>query len=247
MDWKAIQKNITNVVDAVQTVKDKVSVIADTTQKGLSSLKGASEILNGEGDLFTKGSKLISLAGSIINDQQVRSLANIDKTTDETVKSTSDGSVSGEISIPEEYEILEGEEATCEDTLTESIPIESPVEAVKAIAAMGTEIAKAIQICQIEETKRTEIKAHMEVEVTRINAISKLLSDYLDKTFDERADLFDNYFRVLDRAIESGDTALMSATLGSINSLAAQSPFRNLADFSAVQQQLSQASTEWDI
>ncbi|WP_303341629.1 hypothetical protein, partial [uncultured Duncaniella sp.] len=82
---------------------------------------------------------------------------------------------------------------------------------------------------------------------TRINAISKLLSDYLDKTFDERSELFDNYFRVLDKAIEAGDIALMSATLGSINSLAAQSPFKNLADFSTVQQQLWQSGTEWDI
>lgn len=87
----------------------------------------------------------------------------------------------------------------------------------------------------------------MEVEVTKINAISNLLSEYLNKTFDERADLFNNYFSVLDKAIESGDTALMSATLSSINSLAAQSPFKNLADITAVQRQLEQADTEWDI
>ncbi len=249
MDWKAIQKNIHKAIGAAQSMSDKVSNIANSTQKNLSTIRGFSEILNDEGDLFKKGSKLMTLAGSLINDSQEKSVELCGSPALDKTENLSDDNTCDEIANSEEYEILESNDITygSDDLVTGGMGIESPTEAVKAIAAMGTEIAKAIQVCQIEETKRTEIRANMEVEVTRINAISKLLSDYLDKTFDERADLFDNYFHVLDRAIESGDTALMSATLGSINSLAAQSPFKDLADFSAVQQQLCQASSEWDI
>lgn len=125
--------------------------------------------------------------------------------------------------------------------------IETAAEATKALALMGTEIAKAVQICEIEETKRTEIEARMEVELARINAISTLISDYLNRTFDERADLFDKYFKTLDKAIENGDSELMAATLGSINSLAAQNPFKNLSDLASVQNQLGCANAEWDI
>ncbi|MCM1140674.1 MAG: hypothetical protein NC453_19055 [Muribaculum sp.] len=218
-------------------------------EKYLEVIQKGSDIQQSEDDLATKGCNLLNLSSSTFNESKGTKYAqplDVANETDdtksiETAESEQDNS----------NKICINEEATGEITNEYSIvdvgSIATSAEAVSAIAKMGTEIAKTIQICQIEETKRTEIKAKMEVEVTRINAISKLLSDYLAKTFDERSELFDNYFRVLDKAIEAGDTALMSATLGSINSLAAQSPFKNLADFATVQQKLGQSGAEWDI
>ena len=76
--------------------------------------------------------------------------------------------------------------------------------------------------------------------------MTELIKVYLDKTFDERGQLFDNYFGVLDRAMANGDLELMSQTLAAINSLAVSSPFKDLADINHVAKGLSEG-TEWDI
>lgn len=249
MDWNNLSKNISKSIESAQKIVNKATDIVDSSKKYLEVIQKGSDILQGDYDIASKGSSLINLASSTINEPmgvQATQPVDIGKTCEKPQNSESDESDqdgSNQIYINEETSGAISDEYSFIDAAS----IATGAEAVSAIAAMGSEIAKTIRICQIEETKRTQIKANMEVEVARINSISKLLSDYLDKTFDERAELFDNYFRVLDKAIAAGDAALMSATLGSINSLAAMSPFKNLADFATVQQQLRQADTEWDI
>lgn len=49
-----------------------------------------------------------------------------------------------------------------------------------------------------------------------------------------------------DRALESGDNTLVAQTLQSINSLAASSPFKDLADLGKVSTMLAEGG-EWDI
>ena len=250
MDWRNLSKTISMAVESAQDIGEKATELVNSSKKYLEAIQKGSDILQGDGNIASKGCSLLNLASSTFNEpkgaQYAQPLDEVNE-TDETPESIelaeSDQDNSNQTCINEEAagEIID------EYSIVDVGSIATSAEAVSAIAKMGTEIARTIQICQIEETKRTQIKAHMEVELARINSISKLLSDYLDKTFDERSELFDNYFRVLDKAIAAGDTALMSATLGSINSLAAQSPFKNLADFAAVQQQLGQADTEWDI
>lgn len=250
MNWEEITKNISKAMDTAQQIGKMAAEHEQTVTKGISAIKSVSEIVNSKDDLITKGRKLFDLSGTVLSESECEK-----ETGDvQQQKSISDeNTVSEQLIEPtDEVDEIEDEEVEEVDSTAKpesEIPtsIISACDAVSAISMMGTEIAKAVQVCQIEETKRTEIKARMEVEVTKINAISNLLSEYLNKTFDERADLFNNYFSVLDKAIESGDTALMSATLSSINSLAAQSPFKNLADITAVQRQLGQAGTEWDI
>lgn len=268
MDWKIFSKTISKAVESAQEMGEKAIDIVNSSKKNLDVIQKASDILKGEGDLITKGTGLFNLANTTINSateyeptkicqsaNQPQRLQNINPAQSDIVIDKRQSEQPKEILVKSAIDTYD-QTNICEDnyeeqdealSLVDGASIITGVEAANAIAAMGVEIARAIQVCQIEETKRTVIKAKMDVEVTRINAISKLLSDYLDKTFDERSELFDNYFRVLDKAIEKGDTALMSATLGSINSLASQSPFKNLADFATVQQQLGQADTEWDI
>lgn len=224
MDWNKLSDKLSKVVETAQSMGERAIDLSQKAMRNIDTIKTASEIVRSDESLRNKGSQLAELAKPIISDADDFS----DSSDRETIDIQKDDS---------------------SELDSEKIPITlgSSSDAVSALALMGTEIAKAVQVCQIEETKRAEINARMEVEVTRINAISKLLSDYLNKTFDERAELFDNYFNVLDKAIASGDSELMAATLGSINSLAAQSPFKNLADLSAVQQQLNQGDTLWDI
>ena len=227
MDWNKIVGNISKAVEVAQSMGEKAMELSSKAVKSLDSIKRASEIVTGDDSLIDKGTKVAGLVNSSF-------------TETEDIPDFITENVTG--NQPNDLLEMESEQASF------LIPaLESSTDAVTALALMGTEIAKTIQVCQIEETKRAEINAHMEIEITRINAISKLLSDYLNKTFDERAELFDNYFDVLDKAIASGDSKLMAATLGSINSLAAQSPFKNLADLSAVQQQLGQSDRLWDI
>lgn len=226
MDWNKIVGNISKAVETAQSLGEQAIDISQKAVKGLDSIRSASQIIKEEDSLIGKADKLVGLVNTTFTESV------------STPKTISDNDIENQ-----QDEFLEESEPTPEIITS----LATSTDAVTALALMGTEIAKTIQVCQIEETKRTEINARMEVEVTRINAISKLLSDYLNKTFDERAELFDNYFEVLDKAMACGDSELIAATLGSINSLAAQSPFKNLADLSAVQQQLGQGDTLWDI
>lgn len=228
MDWNRIAKGISQAVEAAQSIGEKAMDISNKVRNGLDTLKNASEVIKGDSSVINKGAQLAEIAKKAFPQ------------SGETLEAFSESEP-----IESSYGI---EVSNCEQSAV-GIPaaLMTPTDAISALSIMGTEIAKAVQVCQIEETKRVEIRSCMEVELTRINAISNLLSDYLNKTFDERAELFDNYFAVLDKAIASGDSDLMAATLGSINSLAAQSPFKNLGDLSAVQQQLGQGDTLWDI
>ena len=72
------------------------------------------------------------------------------------------------------------------------------------------------------------------------------MKDYLDKTFDERSAIFAEQFKALDKAMNADNTEAIGMVLNSINSLAAQSPFKALADINQVQQNLTDGA-EWDI
>lgn len=228
MDWNRIAKGISQAVESAQSIGEKAMDLSNKVRNGLDTLKNASEVIKGDSPVFNKGMQLVEISKSVLPQSNDVS----DASPENEQADTPDG-----IDMSDH----------AQSAIITPVALSSSADAVSALALMGTEIAKAVQACQVEETKRVEIRSRMEVEVTRINAISHLLSDYLNKTFDERAELFDNYFAVLDKAITSGDSDLMAATLGSINSLAAQSPFKNLADLSAVQQQLGQSDTLWDI
>ncbi len=67
------------------------------------------------------------------------------------------------------------------------------------------------------------------------------------KTFDERSAIFSKQFEVVDEALRTGNTEMLALSLQSINALAAQSPFKSLADIGQVKQALTAGDTEWDI
>lgn len=259
MDWSAFTKNISKVVETAQTISERAVEFSQSAMKNLEAMRTASEIIQGKGDIMDKGSKLVALATSSFANS---SNANLPYVSNEKSNPNTQQLLVEDRRNQELVQLAEidnepsstYDEVCLQESVTSIGSIATPTDAVTALALMGTElaklgseVAKGVQICQVEETKRVEIKARMEVEITKINAISKLLSDYLNKTFDERAALFNSYFNVLDKAMELGDRELMAATLGNINSLAAQSPFKNLADFASVQRQLEQTDTVWDI
>lgn len=119
-------------------------------------------------------------------------------------------------------------------------------DVVTAISRMVEQANETIKFCEQQETLRTEIRANAAVEIEKINATANLIRDYLNRSFDERAGLFDNYFTIVDKALETGDNTLLAQTLQSINSLASSSPFKDLADINKVSSMLSEGG-EWDI
>ena len=149
------------------------------------------------------------------------------------------------LNLPEKDE-KESLVSTAIDLAVVGVGLKSYTEVVAVIDNMMRQANETIRFCEEQKTIRTEIKAQAEVEIGKINAMANLVRDYLARSFDERADIFDSYFSVLDHALEEGDNMLVAQTLQSINSLATSSPFKDLADINKVTEQLS-AGTEWDI
>ena len=105
------------------------------------------------------------------------------------------------------------------------------------------EVAK---FSELQETKRTQIRADAEVAIKKVEAMRDILKQYLNKSFDERSAIFMKQFEVVDQALAKGDNTMLSAGLTAINELAASNPFKALADINSVQQMLTDDS-EFDL
>lgn len=190
-------------------------------------------------DIISKGQQAVEVINSIADMVSTRNKVNESPDDNHLIES-----------IDEEEIEVENQEKTSSgniDLENFALTLNNPVAVATTIKEMVQQANETIQFCEEQETIRTEIRAKASVEISKINAMADLVRNYLKRSFDERAGLFDNYFNVLDTAIRNGDTALMSATLSNINSLAAQSPFKDLSDIVTVQQQLGSSDTEWDI
>ena len=116
-------------------------------------------------------------------------------------------------------------------------------ESFRRFAKVTQEVAK---FAEMQETKRTQIRMDAEVAIKKVEAMRDTLKEYLDKSFDERSAIFAKQFEVVDKALATGDNAMLSMGLTSINELAASSPFKALADINSVQQMLTDDS-EFDL
>ena len=123
----------------------------------------------------------------------------------------------------------------------------SPEDVERALRILGEVAQDTIKYAEEQETKREEIRAMRDTAIAQINAMKECVQTYLEKTFDERSSIFAKQFEVVDSALLSGDNEMLASGLNSINALAASSPFKNLADVTAVQKSLTSSDTEWDI
>ncbi len=122
-----------------------------------------------------------------------------------------------------------------------------PASVMAAIGTLGEVANDTVKYVEEQETKREEVRAQRDVAIAQINATTQCIKDYLDKTFDERSSIFAKQFEAVDEALRTGNTDMLAMTLQSINALAAQSPFKNLADIGQVKQALTDGNAEWDI
>lgn len=124
--------------------------------------------------------------------------------------------------------------------------ISNPTAVMHAINTLGNVAQETIKYAEEQETKREEIRAMRDVSIARINALKESVQLYLEKSFDERKDLFNKQFECVNKALESGNVEMLAVSLSAINELAASSPFKSLADVASVQKSLT-ANAEWDI
>lgn len=122
-----------------------------------------------------------------------------------------------------------------------------PTAVMDALNTLASAAQESIRYAEDQDVKREEIRAMRDTSIAQINAIKESLQTYLEKSFDERKDLFAKQFECVDAALASGNTEMLAVALSSINSLAASSPFKNLSDYASVQKSLLDPNTEWDI
>jgi len=131
--------------------------------------------------------------------------------------------------------MTEEEENAYLKNLTTSLS--APADIKMSLVKLCDKTLDTIKFCEAQETKRTEIVENANVQIEQIRAQKEFLMNYLEKTFDERRSIFSKEFEVLDKALETGNTAIMAQCLNSITALAQSSPFKALtdADFSSLQ------------
>lgn len=109
-----------------------------------------------------------------------------------------------------------------------SLSVSVGEQAVSEIANAFKEFAL---VWQQETTKRTEIEARRQAALAKISAMRDVLLTSLDRRFDEREQLIDGHFKLIQQGIEKGDTGLVDKSLAGLYAIVKTSPFEGLADF----------------
>lgn len=231
-----LKKGLDNLGD-IESLKSQGKEIISQFKKG-DKIGSAKNALALGKEIFEKKKKLTTLS----NDKDARKIEKCISEEILTYGNDKDNNENGRITLSENMTKEE------EDRFIESqrMNLMNASDVTSALTSLSHEVMETIKFCEIQQTKREKIKADAGVKIAQVNAMTASIKSYLDRSFDERSKIFDNYFNVLDAAIEKGDMNLMASTLQSINSLAASSPFKDLNDIGKVTQCLSDGG-EWDI
>lgn len=125
--------------------------------------------------------------------------------------------------------------------------LKTPSEVASTLKAFSEAATDAVKFCEVQKTKREEIKAERDVRIARLRVQRDIVMEYLKQSYDERRNLFEEQFKVVDRALMTGNTEVLALSLQSINDLAKSSPFKALADIGNVQRVLTQEGSTFDI
>ncbi|BBD62268.1 hypothetical protein NIES2109_51070 [Nostoc sp. HK-01] len=116
------------------------------------------------------------------------------------------------------------------------------LQSLNAIVEAYTDYKK---VAQEEQTKRRNIEAWEKITIAQIQANRDVLINYLESSFDERANNFRFLFEKVDQAIAEGDNKQLNLFLHSITELAKSSPFKDFADLTSVKVALDDPEHEW--
>lgn len=98
-----------------------------------------------------------------------------------------------------------------------------------------------------EATKREEIWASRDTSLAEIDAQRRILMEYLQLTFAERAAAFEALFTVVDQGLAAKDPSMVVAGVKGIVDLAQISPFGALADLEQTRALLKRKDVVWEI
>ncbi|MEG4144465.1 hypothetical protein [Microcoleus sp. Pol12B5] len=101
-------------------------------------------------------------------------------------------------------------------------------------------------VAEQEQTKRRGIEAWEKATIADIQAKRDALIEYLECSFDERANNFKFLFEKVDEAIAIGDNNQLALTMTSITEIAKSSPFKDLANLTSVRTALDDPDYEWE-
>lgn len=150
--------------------------------------------------------------------------------------------ISEDMTPEEEDELIEN----TKDKLS-GCSLGSPAEVLSTIKAYAEAATDAVKFCEVQETKREEIRANRDARIKQLEAQRDIILNYLDRSFDERRYLFEKHFKIVDHALMTGNTEELTLSLQTINDLAKSSPFKALADLGNVQNTLNQPNSTFDI
>lgn len=128
-------------------------------------------------------------------------------------------------------------------TANKFVPQLTPAVCFNQLVDAYTEYQRVVQE---EHTKRREIAAWEKAAVAAIEQRRDVMMQFLDRSFDERAENFREFFTLADQAIATGDNDQLAAVLTSIVELAKTSPFKDLADLAKVESALDDPGHTWE-
>lgn len=102
------------------------------------------------------------------------------------------------------------------------------------------------RVAQEERTKRREIAAREKAALATIEQRRDVMVQFLDQAFNERAEIFREFFTLADQAISAGDNDQLAVVLASIVEMAKTSPFKDLADLAKVEAALDDSNHTWE-
>ncbi|MBQ2046787.1 MAG: hypothetical protein II260_06310 [Muribaculaceae bacterium] len=237
-------------LDIAETIKDK----KETISKGLEIV----ESVKGKSGIISKGVGIIDAVKSKkeVISKGIEVLENPRDKSEPAPESVKVEIVKEPISDIKQMRTEIEADNSFNETLTELENVVKPIlaggatnpEQVKlALTTLKNVAEETVRYSIEQETRREEIRAMKDIAIARIQAIQQCIQTYMEKTFDERSAIFAKQFECVDAALKSGDNDMLALSLNSINSLAASSPFKNLADINQVQKSLTSSDTEWDI
>lgn len=100
-------------------------------------------------------------------------------------------------------------------------------------------------VAEQEQTKRRGIEAWEKATIADIQAKRDAFIEYLERSFDERANNFKFLFKKVDEAIAIDDNNQLALAMTSITEIAKSSPFKDLANLTSVTAALDDPDYEW--
>lgn len=111
-----------------------------------------------------------------------------------------------------------------------------PEQVLNTLNNLYDRYARLEEVREANQTERKRIQKDKETALAQIEATKAVLMTYLNRSFDERASIFKKDFEAIDAAIANNNMEALALMLQSVNTLAAQSPFKALVDLAQVKQ-----------